>query len=112
MINSLSNSLISRSGASGPFNILKLLSNNACASLSYIFTNAIEAVCPPDLALAQTTPVVISLTAPGCKVKGPADCKNLLSAGIFPAVCSVHSVAKSGSDVPGNIKLQGSVVDP
>ena len=64
-------------------------------------------------ALAHTTPVVISFTAPGCKVKGPADCKNLLSAGVLPAVTSVHSCpGKSGSDVPGNIKLQRSVVEP
>ena len=52
-------------------------------------------------------------TAPGSKVKGPADCKNLLSAGRFPAVTSVHSCPGNiGSETPGNIKLQRSVVAP
>ena len=68
--------------------------------MSYILTSPTEAVLPPALARAHTTPVVIVLTAPGSNVKGPADCKNLLSAGSFPAVISVHEPyngEKSGS---------------
>ena len=66
------------SGASGPSNTLKLLLNNACALSSNTFTNPTAAVLPPAEALAQITPVVIVLTAPGCRVNGPADCRNLL----------------------------------
>ena len=88
--NSLSNSTTSKSGASGPLSTLKQLSNKACALSSAKRTNSTEAKGPPVVALAQTTPVVILFTAPGSNVNGPADCKNLLSAGSFPAVSSVQ----------------------
>ena len=106
------------SGASGPSNTLKLLLNNACALSSNTFTNPTAAVLPPAEALAQITPVVIVLTAPGCRVNGPADCRNLLSAGMFPSDASdqigiVIGLSRDpptpqpfGSESSGNIKSQ------
>ena len=106
------------SGASGPSNTLKLLLNNACALSSNTFTKPTAAVLPPADALAQITPVVIVFTAPGCKVNGPADCKNLLSAGIFHSDASdqtgiVIGLSREpptphplGSESSGNMKSQ------
>ena len=118
-----SSSITSTSGASGPFNTLKQLSNKACALSSAKRISSTEAKGPPEDALAQTTPVVILFTAPGSKVKGPADCKNLRSAGSLPATSSVHPRGLSsiqsdsvispsvphpyGSVLPGNINLAG-----
>ena len=70
---SLSSSMISTSGASGPFNTLKQLSNKAWALSSASRINSIDAKLSPEVALAHITPVVIRLTAPGSKVNGPAD---------------------------------------
>src|SRR5690606_7334357 len=111
------------SGASGPSAILKQLSNNAWALSSATFKFWMEAKLFPVAALAHTTPTVKSFTAPGSKVKGPADCKNLLSDSVLgvPPACALNSLHEvgvaacpnvlqfNGSESPGNNKSAGMV---
>ena len=72
-INSLSNSIIVSSGASGPSTTLKQFSKRSCALSSAFLTSSTDSNGPPLVALAHTTPTVISFIAPGSSVKGPAD---------------------------------------
>ena len=102
---------------------MKQLSNKAWALSSATFRSCIEAKLFPVDALAHTTPTVKSFTAPGSRVNGPADCKNLLSNGVFgvPPACALNSLhgtgvggtpnvlQSTGSESPGNNKSAGMV---
>ena len=69
------------SGASGPLRTWKQLSNKDWALSSAKIKRSTDANNPSFCkSLAQTVPVVIKLSAPGAKEKGPAQCKPRLSA--------------------------------
>ena len=102
------------SGACGPSNTLKQFSNNAWALSSACCSFCTEAKGSPLDALAQTTPTVILFTAPGFRIKGPADSTKRLSFGTLFEETSVHGAwgfpfvpQPKGSVSPGNINWQG-----